>query len=67
MLTIEIGQASEQQIASEISRLAREASVEINVSDDKYLGESRNFLSPGTRIYVSHLPRQKWTATVRAC
>lgn len=67
MLVTKVGEVSERLVASEVARLAREASVEINVSDDKYLSESRSFLSPETRIYVSHLPRQKWMATIRAC
>jgi len=40
------------------------------VADENYLDESRCYLPPGTRIYVSHLPRQKWRppcARVRPC
>lgn len=62
-----LGEATEKHVASEVSRLAREASIEINVADDKYLDESRDFLSPSTRIYVSHLPRQQWATTIRTC
>jgi methylenetetrahydrofolate reductase (NADPH) len=50
-----------------IAQLAREASVEINVQDAPHLSDSRKFLLPGTQIYVSHLPKQAWQATVDAC
>jgi hypothetical protein len=54
-------------IAQELARLTSAASVEINVADEKYLDESRGCLPSGTRLYVSHLPRQKWEATVGTC
>jgi methylenetetrahydrofolate reductase (NADPH) len=50
-----------------IMRLAREASVEINVQDVPYLTESRTLLAHATKIYVSHLPKQRWSDSVRAC
>jgi len=67
MLDTEIDGTIDDKVAHELARLAGEASIEINVADKKYLDESRCYLPPGTRIYVSHLPRQKWEATVRMC
>jgi hypothetical protein len=55
--TVGMSPAAESQA---IARLAREASFEINVQGVKYLEQSRAFLHPGTRVYVSHLPRQAW-------
>lgn len=54
-------------LAAEIARLAREASVEINVQDTAHLEASRALLTPGNKIYVSHLPRQTWQQTEAAC
>lgn len=48
-------------------RLAHEASVELNVQDIPHLADSRAFLAVGTRIYVSHLPRQSFEKTLEAC
>lgn len=48
-------------------RLAHEASVEINVQDIPHLADSRAFLAGGTRIYVSHLPKQSFERTLEAC
>jgi methylenetetrahydrofolate reductase (NADPH) len=48
-------------------QLARTASIEINVQDERFLDGSRPFLPAGARVYVSHLPGQRWDATVRAC
>jgi methylenetetrahydrofolate reductase (NADPH) len=48
-------------------RLAREASVELNVQDIPHLAESRKFLPGGARIYVSHLPKQSFEQTLEAC
>jgi methylenetetrahydrofolate reductase (NADPH) len=67
MLHTEIDGTIDDTVARELARLASEASIEINVADEKYLDESRFYLPLGTRIYVSHLPRQKWEATVRTC
>lgn len=50
-----------------IVQLAREASIEINVQDSSHLQDARKFLPAGTRIFVSHLPKQAWQATVDAC
>ena len=50
-----------------IVQLAREASVEINVQDLKYLDASRRFLPHGKRVYISHLPKQRWDETRLAC
>lgn len=50
-----------------IVQLAREASIELNVQDLEHLEASRRFLPPGKRIYISHLPRQRWEDTWVAC
>lgn len=50
-----------------IAQLAREASIEINVQDTPELHDAQKLLPAGTRIYVSHLPKQTWQATVDAC
>ena len=50
-----------------LMRLAHEASVEINVQDIPHLADSRAFLAGGTRIYVSHLPKQSFERTLEAC
>jgi methylenetetrahydrofolate reductase (NADPH) len=54
-------------LKSQIAQFARDASVEINVQDEKHLAASCEFLRPATRVYVSHLPAQTWQATVSAC
>jgi len=56
-----------KQVHETIAQLAREASIEINVQDVPHLHAAQKFLSAGTRIYVSHLPKQTWQATVDAC
>lgn len=58
-------------LTSAIQRLAAEASVEINVADSKHLQASRQWLRPGTRVFVSYLPNQTWEqsrqASLAAC
>lgn len=56
-----------RQVHEAIVQLAREASIEINVQDVPHLGAAKKFLTAGTRVYVSHLPKQSWQATVDAC
>ncbi len=48
-------------------RLAREASVELNVQDVPHLADSRKLLPGGARLYVSHLPKQSFEQTLEAC
>jgi methylenetetrahydrofolate reductase (NADPH) len=48
-------------------RLAHDASVELNVQDVPHLADSRAFLAGGTRIYISHLPKQSFERTLEAC
>lgn len=50
-----------------VARLAREASIEINVQDLKDLEASRKFLNAGQKIFVSFLPKQTWEQTEEAC
>ena len=57
----------EKDVADTIARLAREASIEINVHDIGHLEESRRLLPPGKAVYVSHLPKQSWSDTEAAC
>lgn len=56
-----------EKLHDTIVQLAREASIEINVQDVPHLQDAQKFLPAGTRIYVSHLPKQMWQATVDAC
>lgn len=53
-------------LAEGIARLARTASIEINVHDAAHLPAARAWLAPGTRIYVSFLPKQGWEDTLAA-
>ncbi|MEO8020175.1 MAG: methylenetetrahydrofolate reductase [Pseudomonadota bacterium] len=50
-------------LAEAVIDLARCASIELNVGDIPLLAASREFLTPGTRVYVSHLPKQEWAGT----
>lgn len=50
-----------------IVRLAREASIELNIQDVRHLEASRALLPPGKRVYISHLHHQRWDETLRAC
>jgi methylenetetrahydrofolate reductase (NADPH) len=54
-------------VESTITRLAREASIEINVQDIKDVDASRALLGPGRKIFVSFLPKQSWEQTEMAC
>ena len=58
---------TESSVIGEIVELAKGASVELNSQDVKHLDESRAFLEPGTRMYVSHLPNQTWIETRKMC
>lgn len=53
--------------AQRIVQLARNASIELNVQDLKYLEASRAWLPERKRIYISHLPKQTWDETLAAC
>ncbi|MFL6575803.1 MAG: methylenetetrahydrofolate reductase [Povalibacter sp.] len=55
------------ELEQTIVGLARDASIELNVQDLDDLDPSRAFLPAGKRIYVSHLPKQRWEETVVAC
>jgi methylenetetrahydrofolate reductase (NADPH) len=55
------------RVTTTIAQLLREASIEIHAHDTGALTHSRHLLAPGTRHYVSHLPRQSWDATIAAC
>lgn len=58
---------SDTALVQTIVRLARDASIEINVQDTKHLEASRALLTPGKKIYVSHLPKQTWQQSEAAC
>jgi methylenetetrahydrofolate reductase (NADPH) len=47
--------------------LARKASIELSFLESGELRAGRDFLSPGQKIYVSHLPRQTWAQTWETC
>ena len=50
-----------------IARLAREATLEINVHDLKHLSVAAALLPGGTKIFVTFLPGQSWHETEIAC
>ncbi len=50
-----------------IMQLARAASIELNIQDLEHLEASRRWLPPGKRVYISHLPKQRWEDTWLAC
>jgi methylenetetrahydrofolate reductase (NADPH) len=54
-------------IVSIAAQLLREASIEINAQDVGHLLASQQLLCPGTKMYVSHLPKQTWDATLATC
>jgi methylenetetrahydrofolate reductase (NADPH) len=58
---------SAASLAQSIAQLAQAASIEINVHDVKHLEASRTWLAPGTRVFVSFLPKQSWQDTQDAC
>jgi methylenetetrahydrofolate reductase (NADPH) len=58
---------SDSSHAQIVAKLAREASIELNVQDVDDLEASRALLPQGKRIYVSHLPKQRWNETLIAC
>jgi len=62
-----IAASDASHLALSVARLAREASVEVSDVEIGELGAAREFLRPGQRIYVSHLPRQTWTRTFDLC
>jgi methylenetetrahydrofolate reductase (NADPH) len=49
------------------AQLAREASIELSFLESGDIRAGRDFLWPGQRIYVSHLPRQSWAQTSATC
>jgi len=53
--------------AAAMARLAQECSIEINVQDLPHLAASRALLPSGTKLYISHLPKQTWRQTLDAC
>jgi methylenetetrahydrofolate reductase (NADPH) len=55
------------EVESIIARLAREASIEINVHDLRDVEASREVLRPGQKIFVSFLPKQSWDQTLTVC
>jgi methylenetetrahydrofolate reductase (NADPH) len=58
------GLTGEQQA---IAALAQAASVEMTWHDCVHLDECRDFLPPGTPMYVSHIPGQSWRETLSTC
>lgn len=58
-------------VAPEITRcaerLARGASIELNNLETAEFQAAREFLTPGQRIFVSHLPGQTWGQSLKLC
>jgi len=65
--TIAAAHAPATSVGQTITQLAQTASIEINFQDVKHLEASRAFLAPGTRVFVSFLPKQSWADTQSAC
>src|SRR5262245_32694523 len=61
------GESAGSPLVSSIMRLAREASIEINVQDLRDLDAGRRFLDPGTKVLVTFLPKQEWSESAAAC
>jgi methylenetetrahydrofolate reductase (NADPH) len=59
--------AADAGLVQAIVQLARDASIEINVHDVMHVEPSRALLPSGTKVYVSHLPKQTWQETEAAC
>ena len=53
--------------APSAARLAREASIEVSCLEAGDILDGREFLRPGQKVYVSHLPRQTWDQTRQTC
>src|SRR4051812_37418937 len=49
------------------SMLPRDASIEVSSLESGDIFAGRDFLWPGQKIYVSHLPRQTWAKTFDTC
>lgn len=52
-----------ERLKQVITALARSASIEANVHDTHLLESCAPLITPGTRMYVSHLPNQRWAGT----
>jgi len=50
-----------------IAALAQRASIEMTWHDSVHLDACGAFLSPGTLMYVSHIPGQTWRETLSTC
>jgi hypothetical protein len=59
--------AADAGLVQAIVQLARDASIEINVHDVMHVEPSRALLPSGTKVYVSHLPKQTWQEAEAAC
>jgi methylenetetrahydrofolate reductase (NADH) len=53
--------------AAQYARLARESSIEVSCVEAADIRAGRDFLPPGRKVYVSHLPRQTWAQTRSIC
>jgi len=49
------------------ARLARESSIEVSCLEADDIRAGCDFLPPGQKVYVSHLPRQTWAETRNTC
>ena len=50
-----------------IGELARDSSIEVSSLEAGDIFAGRDFLWPGQKIYVSHLPGQTWAKTFDTC
>jgi len=49
------------------AELARDSSIEVSSLEASDIFAGRDFLRPGHKIYVSHLPGQSWATTLDTC
>src|SRR5690348_4344164 len=54
-------------VRATISRLARAASIEINVAELKEVKRSSAYLPAGTKVHITHVPKQTFEETQSAC
>ena len=64
---MDVAQRPVADLSGAMERLARGASLELGVFERDQVDAAREFLEPGQRVYVSHLPRQTWSETFEAC
>ena len=57
---------SSDAVANEVALLARQASLEVGVHDLQAMSAARPLLPSGASVFISHLPKQSFDATIAA-